>query len=93
MVLYIATLSRCLASQCPCKTYGFVVVVLQRHLCVNKTATLVLILVSVIGAGQVPYNGQPQQPETTGLGGDYGNGRYGMLGRRERLGQGSSPLA
>ncbi|XP_077171101.1 glycine-rich extracellular protein 1 isoform X2 [Paroedura picta] len=29
------------------------------------------------GAGQLPYNGQPQQPETTGLGGDYGNGRYG----------------
>nr|XP_056720263.1 glycine rich extracellular protein 1 [Euleptes europaea] len=29
------------------------------------------------GAGQVSYNGQPQQPETTGLAGDYGNGRYG----------------
>ncbi|XP_048373581.1 glycine rich extracellular protein 1 isoform X2 [Sphaerodactylus townsendi] len=29
------------------------------------------------GPGQLPYNGQPQQPETTGLGGEYGNGRYG----------------
>ncbi|KAM6449600.1 glycine-rich extracellular protein 1 isoform 2-T2 [Liasis olivaceus] len=28
------------------------------------------------GAGQLPYRGQPQQPEATGLG-DYGAGRYG----------------
>ncbi|XP_042327537.1 spidroin-1-like isoform X2 [Sceloporus undulatus] len=29
------------------------------------------------GAGQLPYSGQPQQPEAAGLGGDYSAGRYG----------------
>ncbi|XP_025019742.1 spidroin-1-like isoform X2 [Python bivittatus] len=33
-------------------------------------------VVSFKGAGQLPYRGQPQQPEATGLG-DYGAGRYG----------------
>lgn len=36
-----------------------------------------LTAISVTGAGQLPYRGQPQQPEATGLG-DYGAGRYGV---------------
>uniref|UniRef100_A0A452H465 Elastin n=1 Tax=Gopherus agassizii TaxID=38772 RepID=A0A452H465_9SAUR len=45
------------------------------------------------GLGQLPYNGQPQQAMPTGLGGDYGAGKYGGTGQLTYRAQPARPSA
>ncbi|KAG6920513.1 glycine-rich cell wall structural protein 1.8-like, partial [Chelydra serpentina] len=45
------------------------------------------------GLGQLPYNGQPQQALPTGLGGDYGTGKYGGVGQLMYGAQPAGPSA